>query len=428
MNDIIKNRREFHRYAETGWNEIRTSARVAEILTGLGIKDIYIGKDAVDINTVKQPIDLSLEIRKANMARAVSQGADPEFVSRTEGYPGVVAVIDTGRPGPVSALRFDIDCLPYDEEDSAGSKAFSEGFASLNPGCVHACGHDGHTAIGLGLACEIIKNPQEYTGVIKLLFQPAEETFFGAASMVDKGFLDDVDRFIAVHLALSAENQPLPSGSIACGINDFLSVRQLDVTFHGRAAHPCGASQEGRNALLAACSAALSLHAIAPHEKGLTRVNVGMINGGLCANTIAPECSLRLEYRGQFPEISEYLKGRVFDILDGTAKAYGLTYTFDDYGEVPAAQSDSSLVEAVRKAALRIPWFKTIYTEGNLGGSDDASVMMNRVQQHGGKAVYIGIGADISQPVHNPGFDFDEESLEPAVQLLSLMLKEKDAF
>jgi len=424
MNQITKYRREFHRYAETGWNEVRTSARIAEILAGLGAKDIHVGRNAVNIQTVKSPIDLSEKTRRANMERAISQGADPVLVRSTEGYPGVVAVIDTGHPGPVSALRFDIDCLPYDEKDADGSRAFSEDFSSVNPGCVHACGHDGHTAIGLGLASDIIKHTDDYRGVIKLLFQPAEETFFGAASIVDKGFLDDVDHFIAVHLALSAQNEPLPSGSIACGINDFLSVRQLDVTFHGRAAHPCGAAQEGRNALLAACSAALSLHAIAPHEKGLTRVNVGMINGGLCANTIPPECSLRLEYRGQFPEISQYLKERVFDILGGTAKTYGLTYTFEDYGEVPAARSDSCLVEAVRQAASRIPWFNKIYAEGNLGGSDDASVMMNHVQQHGGKAVYIGIGTDISQPVHNPGFDFDEDCLEPSVSLLSLMLKD----
>ena len=409
MNQITKYRREFHRYAETGWNEVRTSARIAEILAGLGAKDIHVGRNAVNIQTVKSPIDLSEKTRRANMERAISQGADPVLVRSTEGYPGVVAVIDTGHPGPVSALRFDIDCLPYDEKDADGSRAFSE---------------DGHTAIGLGLASDIIKHPDDYRGVIKLLFQPAEETFFGAASIVDKGFLDDVDHFIAVHLALSAQNEPLPSGAIACGINDFLSVRQLDVTFHGRAAHPCGAAQEGRNALLAACSAALSLHAIAPHEKGLTRVNVGMINGGLCANTIPPECSLRLEYRGQFPEISQYLKERVFDILGGTSKTYGLTYTFEDYGEVPAARSDSCLVEAVRQAASRIPWFNKIYAEGNLGGSDDASVMMNHVQQHGGKAVYIGIGTDISQPVHNPGFDFDEDCLEPSVSLLSLMLKD----
>lgn len=118
---------------------------------------------------------------------------------------------------------------------------------------------------------------------------------------MDKGHLDDVMNFIAVHIALSAENKPLPSHTIACGCRDFLSDRQLDVYLEGKAAHPCGASQEGKNALLAACSAALNIHSIAPHEEGLCRVNVGEIHAGVCANTIAPNAMMRIEYRGQKP-------------------------------------------------------------------------------------------------------------------------------
>ena len=98
--------------------------------------------------------------------------------------------------------------------------------------------------------------------------------------------------FIAMHVALSAENRPLPSHTICCGCKDFLSDRELDVTFHGRAAHPCGAAQEGKNALLAACSAALNIHAIAPHEEGLCRVNVGELHAGVAPNTIAPNACL----------------------------------------------------------------------------------------------------------------------------------------
>ena len=88
-------------------------------------------------------------------------------------------------------------------------------------------------------------------------------------SIVDKGHLDDVINFISVHVALTADGYPLPSNTICCGCKDFVSDCQLDVTFNGRAAHPCGASQEGKNALLAACTAALNIHTIAPHEAGL---------------------------------------------------------------------------------------------------------------------------------------------------------------
>ena len=268
MNQLTEYRREFHKYPENGWREFRTSARVAEILTGMGY-DVAMGPDVIEPGSVGEPERLSEEQTRQEMERAVRQGADPAFVKRTQGWPGVMAVLDTGREGPVSAMRFEMDCLPYDEPQRPGYRPCDEGYLSCNPQSVHACGHDGHTAIGLGIAAELMKRKGELKGKIKIFFQPAEETFYGAQSIVDKGHLDDVMNFIAVHIALSAENKPQPSHTVACGCRDFLSDRQLDVYLEGKAAHPCGASQEGKNALLAACSAALNIHSIAPHEEGL---------------------------------------------------------------------------------------------------------------------------------------------------------------
>ena len=414
MNQLTEYRREFHKYPENGWREFRTSARVAEILTGMGY-DVAMGPDVIEPGSVGEPERLSEEQIRQEMERAVRQGADPAFVKRTQGWPGVMAVLDTGREGPVSAMRFEMDCLPYDEPQRPGYRPCDEGYLSCNPQSVHACGHDGHTAIGLGIAAELMKRKGELKGKIKLFFQPAEETFYGAQSIVDKGHLDDVMNFIAVHIALSAENKPLPSHTIACGCRDFLSDRQLDVYLEGKAAHPCGASQEGKNALLAACSAALNIHSIAPHEEGLCRVNVGEIHAGVCANTIAPNAMMRIEYRGQKPAISEYAGQRIFDILEGTAKAYDLKYHYVDYGEVPAGASDYAMMEVVQRAAKKVPWFQTVYFEGNVGGTDDAAVMLTKVQQNGGIGSYVGIGADTTGPVHNPEFDFDEDCLQAAV-------------
>lgn len=426
MNKLSEYRREFHKYPENGWHEFRTSARVAEILTGMGY-EVAMGPDVIEPASVGEPERLTQEQVKAEMERAVAQGANPDFVARTNGWPGVMAVLDTGRPGPVSAMRFEIDCLPYDEPQKAGYRPFDEGYLSCNPQSVHACGHDGHTAIGLGIAGELQKRKEHLCGKIKLFFQPAEETFYGAQSIVDKGHLDDVMNFIAVHIALSAENKPLPSHTVACGCRDFLSDRQLDVYLEGRAAHPCGASQEGRNALLAACSAALNIHSIAPHEAGLCRVNVGEIHAGVCANTIAPSAMMRIEYRGQYPEISAYAGKRIFDILDGTAKAYDLTYHYVDYGEVPAGASDPAMMEIIQRAAKKVPWFETVYFEGNVGGTDDAAVMLTKVQQNGGIGTYVGIGADTTGPVHNPEFDFDEDCLPAAMELCLNALEELHA-
>lgn len=423
MKKFINYRREFHKYAEPSWREVRTSARVAEILIELGVDKVLTGSEVISLDTIKPPIDLSLHIREIQMRRAISEGANPDIVGKAQGYPGVIGIIETGNPGPVFAFRFDMDCLPYSEPKLKDFQPFEQNYISIHDKCVHACGHDAHTAIGLGLADEIMSHKTDYTGTIKLIFQPAEETTLGAASIVDKGHLDDVDYFMVVHIALSAENQPLPSNTLCCGVRDFMSNRELEVTFHGKAAHPCGAAQEGKNALLAACTASLNLHCIAPHEKGLCRVNVGKIEGGVCSNTIPHECSIDLEYRGQYQVISDYLRDRVFDILDGSAKMYNVIYSCIDHGEIPASASDIEMMKMIYEEAKKIPWFEKIYLEGNLGGTDDAACMMNRVQLHGGKASYIGIGTNTSQPLHNPAFDFDESCMEPSIELLSLMLK-----
>ena len=425
MSKFTEYRREFHKYPENGWREIRTSARIAEILTDMGYTCLM-GPDVVNVDSVIRLVRPDEEEMAEIMKRAVEQGADPAFVEKTRGIPGVIAELDTGKEGPVTAFRFDIDCLPYDEPKKEGYRPFDEDYASCNPESVHACGHDAHTAMGLGIAEGILKKKEEYRGKIRLIFQPAEETFCGAISIVDKGHLDDVDNFLAMHVALSAENKPLPSHTVACGCKDFLSDRQLDITFHGRAAHPCGASQEGKNALLAACSAALNLHAIAPHEQGLTRVNVGELRAGIAPNTIAPNAFMVVEYRGETPDICAYLEERVFEILDGSAKAYGMEYTYDDYGEVPAGKSDDAMMDVVRRAAVKVPWFEKIYFEGNVGGTDDAAVMMTRVQKNGGKGAYIGIGTNTTQPVHNAEFDMDEDCIDAAIDLCLNALDELD--
>lgn len=219
-------------------------------------------------------------------------------------------------------------------------------------------------------------------------------------------------------MALTAEGYPMPSNALCCGCKDFLGYCQLDVTFEGKAAHPCGASQQGKNALLAACSATMNLHAIAPHEAGLCRINVGILNAGVVVNTIAPNAFMSVEYRGQTREISKYARQRVFDIIEGAAKAYDLEYSVKDFGEIPAGQSDDTMMSVIERAAQKVDWFQKIYFEGNVGGTDDASVMMNKVQDNDGFATYVGIGTDTTQAVHNPEFDLDEDAIPAAIDML----------
>jgi aminobenzoyl-glutamate utilization protein A len=278
--------------------------------------------------------------------------------------------------------------------------------------------------MGLGLAQALLERKDALRGKVRLIFQPAEERYYGAQSIVDKGHLDDVENFISVHVALTGDGRPLPSKTICCGCKDFVSDCQLDVTFTGRAAHPCGASQEGKNALLAACTAALNLHSIAPHEAGLCRVNVGVLNAGVVVNTIAPNAFMSVEYRGQDKEISRYARRRVFDVLEGVSRSYDLEYSVHDWGEIPSSQSDDAMMEVVQRAAGKTPWFERIYFEGSVGGTDDAAVMMNKVQENGGIATYAGIGTDTIQPLHNPEFDLDEDAIPATIDMLACAIGE----
>ena len=151
MNQLVQYRREFHYFPDIGWREFRTSARIAEILTEMGY-DVVMGPELIDEKSIGEPERLDANTVRAEMNRAIQQGANPSFVEQTKGLPGVMAVLDSGRLGPVTAFRFDIDALPYPEKGEEGFRPFDEGYFSSSPNAVHACGHDGHVAIGLGTA------------------------------------------------------------------------------------------------------------------------------------------------------------------------------------------------------------------------------------------------------------------------------------
>ena len=414
--EMVARRRDLHKHPESAWTEFRTASMVVRELQALGYNVAYGAAVVHKESMMGVPSAAQL---KACEERALAEGADPEIIAAMEGgLTGVVAVLETGKPGKTVAFRFDMDCNDVEEAKDPAHRPAVEGFASIHTNAMHACGHDGHTTIGLALAKLLAANKESLAGTVKLIFQPAEERYHGAQSIVDNGHVDDVEYFLSVHMALTGEGYPLPSNSICCGCKDFLSDDQLDITFHGREAHPCGASQEGKNALLAACTAAINIHAIAPHEAGLCRVNVGILNAGEAVNTIAGNAFMSVEYRGSTQEVAQYARKRIIDILDGAVKAYDMEYTMNDLGEIPASASDDAIMEIVQRAAEKTPWFSKIYFEGSVGGTDDVSVMINKVHENGGLATYIGIGCDTTQPLHNAEFDLDEDSIPAAIEML----------
>ncbi len=269
---VIAYRREFHRYAESGWREFRTTARIVEILEDLGYK-VECG-----IKVIHPPSVMGREsddqIQK-QIQRGIEQGGNPEIIKGMEGFTGAVATLETGKSGPIIALRFDIDSNDVIERDDDQHRPKNEGFRSVNEGMMHACGHDGHTAIGLGFAEVLMTEKDQLTGTIKLIFQPAEEGVRGAKAMVDKGILDGVEYFLTGHLGFN-----LDTGKFAPKTEGFLSTTKIDAEFIGEGAHAGSNPEEGKNSLLAAATAALNIHSIPPHSVGVTRVNVGVMGRG----------------------------------------------------------------------------------------------------------------------------------------------------
>ena len=408
---LIDLRRTLHRHAETGWTEFWTTAKVAGILTDLGYL-VSAGPEVIHAEAVMgRP---SEEMMAEYVQRALDQGADPDWIKKMDGFTGAMGVLDTGRKGPVVAFRFDMDAVDVSEAGDGSHRPRNEGFASLNDGAMHSCGHDGHTAMGLGLAEILMENKDRLRGVIKLLFQPAEEGVRGGKAMAEKGLLDDVDYFVGAHIG-----NAIPSGTIAPGIGGFLCTTKFDLTYTGKAAHAGAAPQEGRNALLAAASAALAMAGIAPHSDGPTRLNVGVLEAGTGRNVIPSKAVMKVETRGATEKLNSYVYARAMEVAEGAAAMYGAEFSVAKMGEAVDASSDSELVDLVAEKAAHIPGIVKVGPLMNLGGSEDVSWMMKAVQKRGGKAVYFGLGSDIAAGHHNEYFDIDEEMLLPGALLFA---------
>lgn len=408
---LIEWRRDFHKYPEAGWTEFRTAAKITEILLDLGYQ-VRTGADAVHKNDMLG-VPAEEELHK-HMERALRQGADPDLVKAMEGgLTGIIAELDLG-PGPTVALRFDIDANDIDEPKEEKHRPFREGFSSENSGAMHACGHDGHAAIGLGLAKIIMKIKDGLKGKIRLIFQPGEEGARGAKAMVSAGAVDGVDYILGFHIGIQA----VKNKQLICGTGKFLATSKLDVHFRGMPAHAGKAPEEGHNALLAAACAALNMHAISRHGKGTSRINVGILKAGQGRNIIPPNAEMKLETRGETTEINKYMENSVRDIISGAAKMYGVDYGIKVAGTTMSGESSPEMIEKVKS----IPQLTGIFTEiidyVSFGASEDFANLMTAVQEKGGLGTYMMIGSELSSGHHDFYFDFDEVVLADSVELL----------
>ena len=207
---MVAQRRDFHKYAESGWFEMRTTSIIARKLTEMGY-EVLLGEQVCDRENRMGVADEAT--LNAQYERAVAQGGDPEFLPYTKGgMTGAIGILRCGE-GPTVALRFDIDALGVIESQEADHRPFAEGWASVNPGMMHSCGHDGHATVGLGVAQVLMDIKESLHGTVKLIFQPAEEGVRGAKAIVDKGHLEGVDFVLGTHVTNNASTRmpsPLP--------------------------------------------------------------------------------------------------------------------------------------------------------------------------------------------------------------------------
>ena len=411
---LVELRREFHRRPEPGWREFWTTARIVEELESLPVDEILVGPEILaDGERTAVPDDDELD---EWYDRAAEAGAREDLLERMDGgYTGAMATVEGGS-GPTVALRVDIDGLPRSESESDDHVPAREGFRSVHDGAMHACGHDAHITLGLGVLEAVAGN--DFPGTLKVVFQPAEETIGGARPIAESGLLDDVDALLAVHIGLDH-----PTGEVVAGVEGFLAVSQFRADFAGEPAHAGGQPNEGRNAVQAMATAVQNLYSIPRHEDGATRVNAGRVGGGTATNIVPEAAFVEGEVRGETTELMEYTRDRAERVLSSAAEMHDCEVDVERTGEAPGAESDDAVVDVVETIAGRTDGVESVLRRDELGGSEDATVLMRRVQKTGGRAAYVGVGTDHPGGHHTATFDVDEDSLPVGVDVLTESLR-----
>ena len=324
---------------------------------------------------------------------------------------GVVGLLEGPRPGPVVMARFDMDALPIAEGNATS-------YASLNPGLMHACGHDAHMAIGLGVAMLMAERRDQVTGILKLVFQPGEEGLNGAEAMVRDGVLRNPrpDVVLAAHVWNGA-----PAGVVDITAGPVMAaVDRWTCTIRGRGGHgamphdtvdPIVASAHIVSALQTIVSRNVS-----PLETAV--VTVGTIHGGSAFNIIPEHVELSGTIRTFTPAVREIIVRRMQEVVEGVAASCGASADLQIIFLSPAVVNDERVTSQVRAAAEVVLGTGRVLTGLQTMGGEDASYFLAEIP---GCYFFVGSASTESgrlAPPHSPHFDVDEKVLPLGVAVV----------
>lgn len=376
--ELIAIRRDLHRNPELSHVESRTAAQIAEHLRALGLSP------------------------KTGIA----------------GH-GVVALIEgTAGAGPTLLYRADIDALPIQETDDRE-------YRSTNEGVMHACGHDVHTTVGLGVAAQLMQRRGELAGNVLMVFQPAEEAAprkgesIGAELMVEEGILDDygVHAAFALHVMpfLDAGYIGLPGGPVWAA-SDHLSIEIHGGMSHG--AYP----QDGRDPIVAMAQVVNALQSVTSRNvdaREAAVVSICRVHGGTAYNIIPDKVSCEGMIRTLDPNVRRLVHQRVGEIAEGVAKAMGchaeVTIRQGSYLTANAVALEAFMGRAINESSCgldAVPFQPQM-------GAEDFCAFSRRVPS---AYLFLGVRNEargIVHALHTPEFDVDESCIEPGVQAMS---------
>ncbi|MEI6286096.1 MAG: amidohydrolase [Bacillota bacterium] len=409
-NEMVSWRRDLHKFPQVAWTEFYATGYIAQLLEKWGY-NIKLGET---IHGAAKRFKLpAAEIIEDEYQRALAAGIEERFIGPGRGgYTGLVAELTGAQPGPVVVFRFDIDGLTITESDSAEHLPVREGFGSLIPGYMHACGHDGHMAYGLLLAKWFAEHRNDITGTVRLIFQPGEEGGVGAGTMTSAGLVDDANFFFCGHIGIV----PTVDDVIVVDPRGIMAVKRYEVRYTGRAAHAANNPHFGRNALLAACVATQNIYAISRHGNGSTQLNIGKLQAGSEWNVVAEQAYFTVEVRGATKEVCEYMAERALIVIKSAAVMYELECEIRPEAELVTSTNSPELVELAFGVAVETIGAEHAVRLATFEGSEDATYFMEQTKARGGQALFAVFATATSGGHHNKLFDFDERVLLTATE------------